>query len=71
MGTCRCANVPDMPNVSCADFITSLLLGWLHHHADALMCRHADAVTWLFQQCQSCTDVPAFDFRLIKYAISN
>ena len=43
----------NMLNVSCADFITSLLLGWLHHRADALMRRCADVVTWLFQQCLS------------------
>ena len=35
VSTCQCT---DTPNVSCADFITSLLLGWLHHRADALTC---------------------------------
>ena len=34
----------DMPNVSCADFITSLLLGWLDHRADAPMRQCTDMV---------------------------
>ena len=34
----------DMPNVSCADFITSVLLGSMHHRTNAPTRRCADAL---------------------------